>query len=143
MTSDVVHPEDKAAMPEEAVVEDAVPTTQHTTLQPNVTTMDDPTHTKEDDPSILPTMLSVTNAELLATMLINVEAVHSPRVWKTPTEDVAAAIAVEIAVEEDATYITWSMETPAQSQQHQNVHSLEDEENYILTISTRKETVPL
>ena len=32
------------------------------TLQPNVTTAADPTHTKEDDPSVLPTMPSVTSA---------------------------------------------------------------------------------
>ena len=48
------------------MVEDAVPTTQHATLQPSVTTVADPTHTKEDDPSVLPTTLSVTNVELLA-----------------------------------------------------------------------------
>ena len=36
-----------------------------------------------------------------------------------------------------------SQQTPAQSQQCQNVHTLEDEENYIFTISTKKETVPL
>ena len=36
-----------------------------------------------------------------------------------------------------------SQQTPAQSQQRQNVHTLEDEENYIFTISTKKETVPL
>ena len=36
-----------------------------------------------------------------------------------------------------------SQQTPAQSQQRQNVHTLEDEENYIFTISTTKETVPL
>ena len=109
MTLDVVRPEDEAAMPEEAVVKDAVPTTQHTTLQPSVTTVEDPTHMKEDDPSALPTMLSVTNAELLETTLISAEAVHPHHVWKTSTE--AAAIAVEIAVGDDATYTTWSMET--------------------------------
>ena len=36
-----------------------------------------------------------------------------------------------------------SQQTPAQSHQCQNVHTLEDEENYIFTISTTKETVPL
>ena len=72
--------------------------------------MEDPTHTKENDPSVLPTTQSVTNVELLDTTLISAEAAHPHRVWKTPTEDVAAAIAVEIAVEDDATYITWSME---------------------------------
>ena len=111
MTSDVVRPEDEAATPEEAVVEDAVPTTQHTTLQPSVTSVEDPTDTKEDDPSVLPTMPSVTNVELLDSTLISAEAAHPHRVWKTPTEDVAAAIAVEIAVEDDASYTTWSMET--------------------------------
>ena len=106
MTSDVVRPEDEAATPEEAVVEDAVPTSQHATLQPSVTTVADPTHTKEDDPSVLPTTLSVTNAEWLDTTLISAEAVHPHCVWKTPTEDVATAIAVEIAVEDEATYTT-------------------------------------
>ena len=111
MTSEVIRPEDEAAMPEEAVVKDAVPTTQYTMLQPSVTTVADPTHTKKDDPSVLPTMPSVTNAELFDTTLISAEAAHHHRVWKTPTEDMAAAIAVEIAVEDDATYTTWSMET--------------------------------
>ena len=36
-----------------------------------------------------------------------------------------------------------SQQTPAQSQQRQNVHTLEDEENYIFIISTTKKTVPL
>ena len=100
MTSDVVLPEDEAATLEEAVVEDVVPTTQHDTLQPSVTTVEDPTHTKEDNPSVLPTTLSVTN-----------EVVHPHHVWKTPTEGVAAAIGMEITVEDDATYTAWSMET--------------------------------
>ena len=60
--------------------------------------MADPTHMKEDEPSVLPTTPSVTNAELLDTTLISAEAAYSHHVWKTPTEDVAAAIAVEIAV---------------------------------------------
>ena len=72
--------------------------------------MADPTHMKGDDPSVLPRMPSITNAELLDTTLISAEAAHPHRVWKTPTEDVAAAIAVEIAVEDDATYTMWSME---------------------------------
>ena len=111
MTLDVVRPEDEAATPEEAVVEDAVPTTQHATLQPSVTTVADPTHTKEEDPSVLPTAPSVTNVELFDPTLISAKAAHPHRVWKTPTEDVAAAIAVEMAVEDDATYTMWSMET--------------------------------
>ena len=104
MTSDVVRPEDETAMLEEVVVKDAVPTTQLATLQPSVTTVVDPTHTKEDDPSVLPTTPSVTNVELLDTMLVSAEAAHPHRVWKTQTEDVAAAIAVQIAVEDDAMY---------------------------------------
>ena len=36
-----------------------------------------------------------------------------------------------------------SQQTPAQSQQCHNVHTLENEENYIFTIRTTKETVPL
>ena len=52
-----------------------------------------PYHTNEDDPSVLPTTPSVTNAELLDTTLISAEAAHPQRVWKTPTEDVATAIA--------------------------------------------------
>ena len=111
VTSDIVRPEDEAARPEEAVSEDAVHRKQHATLQQSVTTVADPTHTKEDDPSVLPTTPSVANAELLDTTLISAEAVHPHRVWKTPTEDMAAAIAVEIVVEDDAMYTTWSMET--------------------------------
>ena len=60
------------------------PTTQQVMLQPSVTTVGDPTHTKEEDPSILPTMVSVINAELLDTTLINAKAVHLHRIWKTP-----------------------------------------------------------
>ena len=80
-------------------------------LLPSVTTVADPTHTKEDNQSVLPTTPSGTNVELLDATLISAEAAHSHRVWKTPTEDVAAAITVEIAVEDDAMYTTWSMET--------------------------------
>ena len=36
-----------------------------------------------------------------------------------------------------------SQQTLTQCQQRQHVHTLEDEENYIFTISTTKETVPL
>ena len=79
MTLDVVRPEDEVATPEEAVVEDAVPITQHATLQPCVTTVEDPTHRKEDGPSVLPTTPSVTNVELLDTTLISAEAAHPHR----------------------------------------------------------------
>ena len=36
-----------------------------------------------------------------------------------------------------------SQQTPGQRQQRQSIHTLEDEENYIFTISTTKETMPL
>ena len=68
MTSDVMRPEDEAATPEEAMVEDVVLKTLHATP---LTTVADPTHKKEDDPSVLPTTPNVTNAELLDTMLIS------------------------------------------------------------------------
>ena len=141
MTSDLVHPEDEAATPEEAVVEDAVPTTQHALLQPSVTTVVDPTHTKEDDSSVLLTTSSATNGELLGTSLISAEVVHPHRVWKTPTEDVAAALAVEIAVEEDATYTTWSMET--NSWLKRQCHSKFQPRANNAKTYTSKETVPL
>ena len=97
MTSDVI------LMPEEAVVEDAVPTTQHATLHLSVITVEDPTHTKEDDPGVLLTTLRVINAELLDTTLISVE--------EAPPIAQQHVTAVEFAVEDDTTYTTLSMET--------------------------------
>ena len=45
--------------------------------------------------------------KLLDTTLKRAEAVHPPHVWKTPDRDLAAAIAVEIAVKDEAWRGVW------------------------------------
>ena len=110
MTSDVVRPEDEAATPEEAVVEDAVPTTQHATLQPSVYCGGPYSH--EGGRSKCPAY----NAECHQCGIVGHYA-HKCRGGAPPSRmensnrGRGRSNSREIAVEDDATYITWSMET--------------------------------
>ena len=45
--------------------------------------------------------------------------------------------------DEESAEAPMSQHIPGQIQQRHNVHTLEDEGNYIFTINTNKETVPL
>ena len=150
ITSDVVHPEDEAATPEEAVVKDAVLTTQRATLQPSVTICGGP-YPHEGGRSKCPAY----NADCHQCGIVGHYA-HKYRGGAPPSRiensnrgrgcsnsrgnrggerhDVHN---VEHGDEQSAE-APMSQLTPAKSPQRQNIHTLDDEENYIFTISTTK-----